>query len=67
MITTTEVFTFNTAADRQAFLDAMIRDFGFTPTYTTTTESGDDPAHEKPYRVAVRLPHFMFGLMRSRG
>jgi hypothetical protein len=49
MITTTEVFQFNSDADRQAFIDAIIDDLGGVPEYATAQ------AADK-FVVAVRLP-----------
>jgi hypothetical protein len=49
-----EVFTFNTDADRQAFIGAMIHDLGFTPEYATAQDTKHRDADK--FVVAVRLP-----------
>jgi hypothetical protein len=49
-----EVFTFNTDADRQAFIDTMVHDLGFTPEYATAEDTEHREADK--FVVAVRLP-----------
>ena len=49
-----EVFTFNSDADRRAFIDAMISDLGFTPEYATAKDTEHRDADK--FVVAVRLP-----------
>ena len=51
-----EVFTFNTDTDRQAFINAMIHDLGFTPQYATAHDTEHRGDSLDKFVVAVRLP-----------